>query len=63
MHSEWASGVDQDILQSRSLVDEEGNMFIDQNSDPKLKVPNPRVELSYTYLVACYVMHLSLIHI
>jgi len=32
-------------------------VFIDQNSDPKLKVPNPRVELSYTYLVAWYVMH------
>ena len=38
-------------------VDDEGNVLIDQNDDPKLKVPNPRVELSYTYLVAWYVMH------
>ena len=32
-------------------------MLVNQNSDPKLKVPNPRVKLPYTYLVAWYVMH------
>ena len=31
-----------------ALEDEEGNMLVDQNGDPKLKVPNPRVELPYT---------------
>ena len=40
-----------------ALVDDDGNVLIDQNSDPELKVPNPRVELPYTHLVACYVMH------
>jgi len=38
-------------------VDDKGNVLIDQNDNSELKVPNPRVELSYTYLVACYVMH------
>ena len=41
----------------KALEDEEGNMLVDQNGEPKLKVPNPRVELPYTYLVAWYVMH------
>jgi len=40
-----------------ALVDEEGNMLIDWNDSPKLKVPDPIVELPYTYLVAWYVMH------
>jgi len=45
-----------------TLVDEEGNTLVDQNDTPQLKMPNPRVELSYTYLVTWYVMHcLSLI--
>ena len=35
-----------------TLVDDEGNMLINQNDDLMLKVPNPRVELPYTYLVA-----------
>jgi len=35
-----------------ALADDEGNVLINQNGDPKLKVPNPRVELPYTYLVA-----------
>ena len=57
MHLERALGVDQDVLQSRAIVGDEGNVLIDQNSDPELKVPNPRVELPYTHLVAWYVMH------
>jgi len=32
-----------------ALIDDEGNVFIDQNGDPEVKVPNPRVELPYTY--------------
>jgi len=57
VHSEWASGVDQDIYKVKALVDDEGNVFIDQNGDPELKVLNPRVKLKYTYLVAWYVIH------
>ena len=37
--------------------DAEGNVIVDQNGELKLKTPNPRVELPYTYLMACYVMH------
>ena len=37
-----------------TLVDDEGNVLIDQNSNPEVKLPNPRVELPYTYLVACF---------
>ena len=40
-----------------ALVDDEGNVLIDQNGDTEIKVPNPRVELLNTYLVARYVMH------
>jgi len=43
----------------KAQVDDKGNVFIDQNGDPELKVPNLRVELPYTYLVAWYVMHCS----
>jgi len=34
-----------------ALVDDDGNVLIDQHSE-EVKVPNPRVEFSYTYLVA-----------
>jgi len=40
-----------------ALADDESNVLIDQSDDPELKVPNLRVELPYTYLVAWYVMH------
>jgi len=40
-----------------ALMDNEGNVLTDQNDNPELKVPNPRVKLPYTYLVAWYVMH------
>ena len=35
-----------------ALVDDEDNVFINQNDDFELKVPNPKVDLPYTYLVA-----------
>ena len=41
----------------KTLVDEEGNVLADQNGTAQSKMPNPRVELPYTYLVAWYVMH------
>jgi len=34
-----------------------GNVIADKNGEPLLKMPDPRVELSYTYLLAWYVMH------
>ena len=40
-----------------ALVDDECNVLVDQNSDPELKMPNPRVKLRYTYLMVWYVMH------
>jgi len=33
-------------------VDEEGNVLVNLQGDPELKVPNPKVELPYTYLIA-----------
>jgi len=41
------------------LVDKEGNPLMDQNGKAQLKIPNPRVELPYIYLMAWYVMHCS----
>ena len=38
-------------------VDDKGNVLIDQNNDPEVKVPNPKVELFYTYMMAWYVIH------
>jgi len=40
-----------------ALEDEESNVLVDQNGESKLKVPNLKVKLPYTYLVAWYVMH------
>jgi len=34
------------------MVDADGNALADQHGNPKIKVPNPRIELPYTYLVA-----------
>ena len=39
------------------LVDADGNALTDQHGDPEVKVPNPRIELLYTYFVAWYFMH------
>jgi len=41
----------------KPLVDEEGNPLIDQNGKPQIKIPNPRVRLPYTYLIAWYALH------
>jgi len=34
------------------LVDDDGNVFINQHGDLEVKVPNLRVKLPYTYLMA-----------
>ena len=39
------------------LVDNDGNVLIDQHGDPEVRLPNSKVEVLYTYLVARYVMH------
>ena len=39
------------------MEDDEGNSVFDKNGEPRRKTSNPRVELSYTNLVAWYVMH------
>jgi len=44
-----------------ALVGNEGNVLIDQNSAPEVKVPNLRVKLPYTYLVAWYIMHFPIL--
>ena len=38
-------------------MDAKGNALIDQNGNPEVKVPNPRIKLLHTYLVAWYIMH------
>ena len=39
------------------LVDAKGNVLTDQYGNPEVKVPNPRIELLFTYLAVWYVMH------
>jgi len=40
-----------------ALVDANSNALTDQHGNLEVKVPNFRIELLYTYLVAWYVMH------
>ena len=35
-----------------ALVDANGNALTDQHGNPEVKMPNPKIELLYTYLVA-----------
>ena len=48
MHSERASALTKTFCKVEDLVDDDGNVLIDQHGDPEVKVPNPRVELPYT---------------
>ena len=57
MHSEWVTGADKELMSSGVSCGEEGNPLMDQNGKPQLKIPNPRVELPYMYLMAWYAMH------
>ena len=45
------------FCQVEALVDKEGNPLMDQNDKLQFKIPNPGVDLLYTYLMAWYVMH------
>ena len=37
--------------------DREGNVVVGPDCDPRMKTPNPHIELPYTYLMTWYVMH------
>ena len=39
------------------MEDEEGNVILEKNGEPRRKTHNPRMELPYTYLAAWYMMH------
>ena len=44
------------FYQVKAIVDIEGDPVKDSNGHPLVKTPSPRVELSYTYLMAWYVI-------
>jgi len=46
-----------------AIGDAKGNPVKDSNGHPLVMTPNPRVELSNTYLMAWYVMHYPLLMI
>jgi len=39
------------------VKEDKGNVVINPDGEPKVKAPNPHVELHYTYFMAWYVMH------
>jgi len=45
------------FCKAKSLVDAKGNELTNQYGNSEVEVPNPKIELLYTYLVAWYVMH------
>ena len=45
------------FCQVEAIVDAKGNSVKNYIVHPMVKTPSPRVELSYTYLMAWYVMH------
>jgi len=45
------------LCQVEAVVDSQGKPIVDSEGRLKVKTPNPRVELPYTYLMAWYVMH------
>jgi len=45
------------FCQVEAIVDAKGNLVTDSNGHPLVKTLSPRVEFSYTYLMAWYVMH------
>jgi len=45
------------VCKVKALLDANGNALTDRHDNSEVKMLNPRIELSYTYLVAWYVMH------
>ena len=44
--------VDSELLRVEVMEDEEGNVILDRNGEPKKKTTNPHMELPYPYLAA-----------
>jgi len=40
------------LCQVEAIIDSEGRPVIDSEGRPRVKTPNPRIELTYTYLIA-----------
>ena len=47
----------QSLCKVEAIVDSEGRPEVDSEGRSRVKTPNPRIELPYTYLMAWYVMH------
>ena len=45
------------LCQMEAIVDSEGRPVVNSKGRPRVKTPNPRIELLYTCLMAWYVMH------
>ena len=45
------------LCQVEATVDSKGRPEVDSEGRPKVKIPNTRIELPYTYLMAWNVMH------
>ena len=47
----------QNFCRVEKVVDSHGEPDVDSEGRPRVRTPNPRIELPYTYLMAWYVMH------
>ena len=47
------------LCQVEVIVDSQGRPDVDSEGRPEEKTPNPKIELTYTYLMILYVMHFS----
>ena len=45
------------LCQVEAIVDSQSRPVVDSEGRPKVKTPNPRIKLPYTYLMTWYVMH------
>ena len=51
----WALA--QNLCRVEKVVDSHGEPDVDSEGRPRVRTPNPWIELPYTYLMAWYVMH------
>ena len=45
------------LCQVEAIVDSKGRPEVNSEGTPRVKTPNPRIKLPYTYLMAWYAMH------